>query len=382
MNLSFRFNIGDQMKKQQKTTTIFLVALCTILVILTAGCTYNNPSQQDKPQVTPTASITAETTQSTESETTQPTVSWKDFYPDHTEQEKSELIEKSKDEIMRVFPDVDRSTLNGVWVEQARTNDAGNQMIGRPYIDFENTELTSDSETVDIQVDPESLEVIFYSPDTGHYSSSPPQMSMTEARNKAIEFIKNVQGEDSIAYNPDVYIFTRNRYETQGIPVAIINLYKSHDGVTSTADDILVHYDMVKDQVAYYSDHSVNPDLLAGLTTLSAEPDVTLEEAKQIFENKMAEKYDLDELEIEYADVIPYDSYLLWWNDERVVYSDDPDPIRLIWYVGYTDKTLREGESFVEGLTAPMIFRIDAHTGEILTLVYDRFDIRTVYTRS
>ena len=362
------------MKKQQQGISIFLVALCTISIVLASGCTYNNPSQQENNPATPTESVTAETTQSVQSESTQPTVSWKDFYPDHTEQEKSELIEKAKDEIMRVLPDTDRSTLNGVWVEHARTTDSGSEEIGSPYISFEDIKSTSDDRNYIIYVDPESIEITYYSPYRAIYTE--PVISFDEGKEKAIEFIKNVQGEDSIAYDPDAYMVTTDSYEINEMPIARVTYYRKSDGVIYQYDSVYAEYDLSSGRIERYHDYTANSDLLSGLTTLSAEPEITFEEAVKIIEDKIAEKYDLNELELEYSKIGSYDSYLFWWDDDDIVYADDPDPIPLVWYVGYSDRTTREEAD--EEITNPLYggFRVDAHTGEIYTLTYGSYNIR------
>ncbi|ADN36230.1 hypothetical protein Mpet_1471 [Methanolacinia petrolearia DSM 11571] len=362
------------MKKQQKFIVILLVALCTILVVLTAGCTYNSPNQQESTQVTPTNAVTAETTQSSQPGSTQPTVSWKDFYPDHTEQEKSQLIEEAKDEIMRVFPDIEESTLNGEWIEHTRTTDNGLKEIGSPYIRFENIKSTSDDRKHAIFVDPESMEITYYTPYSANYKE--PVISLDEGKEKATEFIKNVQGEDSIVYDPDAYMVVRDSYEIDERPVASVNYFKTSSGVIYQYDYVFAEYDMSHDRIERYSNGITSPDLLSGLTTLSAEPEISFDEAVKIVEDKIAERYDLDELELEYSKISSYDNYLFWWDDDDIVYADDPNPIPLVWCVGYSDKKTREETD--EEITYPRSggFRVDAHTGEIYTLTYSSYNIR------
>ena len=365
---------GDRMKKQKKIISIFLVALCTIFIVLASGCTYNNPSQQENNQATPTESVTAETTQS---ESTQPTVSWKDFYPDHTEQEKSELIEKAKGKIMSTFPDVDRSTLNGIWVEHTRITDNGIEEIGKPYIKFENIKSTSDDGKYAISVDPESMELTYYSPYRGEYSE--PVISFNEAKEKAIDFIKETQGDDSIANDTDVYIHTVNEADEEyGRPIASVYIFKKHEGITYMSNYVMAEYDMSKGNIERYSDNMANSELLSGLTTLSPEPEITFDEAVKIAEDKIAEKYDLDEIDLEYSELIPFDTYLLWLDYDDVIYADNPEPVPLVWSAELSDKEAREealymdDEDYIKPFSGGFI--IDAHTGEIYSLRYG--DIR------
>ncbi|WP_048148243.1 hypothetical protein [Methanolacinia paynteri] len=363
------------MKKHYQKIPFCILAACMFFVILTSGCTYNGPNPLENTPATPTNSVTAETTQSVQSGSTQPTVSWKDFYPDHTEQEKSQLIEKAKDEILRVFPTVDRSTLNGEWVEHARTNGAGTEMIGSPYIDFENLEFSSgENREFVIEVDPESMKVIYYSPYKGTYSSA--KITYGEGKEKAVEFIKKAQGGDSIADDPDAYTVMKNEYASGGRPMASVSYYKKFNGVPYESNRVSAEYDLSRDKVERYFDYTANPGLLSGLTTLSPEPDITLEEAKQIFENKISGKYDLDELELEYSETSSFDTYLLWWDDDNIVYADDPNPIPLVWFITCSDKDSRE--EYEETGVSPEsgAFIIDAHTGEIYWLKYGEISIK------
>ncbi|WP_048148242.1 hypothetical protein [Methanolacinia paynteri] len=365
------------MKKHYQKIPLCILAACMIFVILTAGCTYNGPNPLESTPATPTNSVTAETTQSVQSGSTQPAVSWKDFYPDHTEQEKSQLIEEAKGEVMSTFPDLDKSTLNGNWVEHSRITDDGLEEIGRPYIKFEGIKSTSDDEKYAVFVDPESMKIIYYTPYSGSHTE--PVISFNEAKEKAIDFIRETQGDDSIADDPDTYIYTVNCYERDefGLPVALVNIYKKSNGITYTDNYVMAEYDMNKDNIERYHDNLANSELLSGLTTLSAQPEISFDEAVNLVEDKIAEKYNLDEIGVEYSEVTPYDSYLLWWDDDNIVYADDPDPVPLVWYAGISDENSRE-ESQETGLPARCgAFIVDAHTGEIYRLVYGDIKIKT-----
>ncbi|ADN36235.1 hypothetical protein Mpet_1476 [Methanolacinia petrolearia DSM 11571] len=372
------------MKKQQKIISIFLVALCTIFVILTAGCTYNNPDQQENTQGTQTESVTAEKAQSTQSGSMQPTVSWKDFYPDHTDQEKSELIEDAKNEIMKIFPDIYKSTLNGEWVEHTRITDDGLEEIGRPYINFADIKSQTDDRSYYIKVDPESMEVIYYSPG-GTSNAEEPVISFDEATQRAIDFIREVQGDDSIADDPDTYMNTANCYETEALddeddyarPVAVVDFYKTYNGVPYMSEYVLAEYEMNKEVIERYSDNTANSALLSGLTILPAEPDITFDEAVEMLENNISEEYDLDEIDLEYSEVGSSGSYLKWWDNVNIVYADDPDLIPLVWQIGISDKDSREYyQENGFGLQCGS-FLVDAHTGEIYTIVYGDIKFKT-----
>ncbi|ADN36231.1 Propeptide PepSY amd peptidase M4 [Methanolacinia petrolearia DSM 11571] len=377
------------MKKQQKVISTLLVSLCTILIILTAGCTYNSPNQQENTQVTQTESVTAETTQSVQSGSTQPTVSWKDFYPEYSEyndQTREELIEEAKDEIMRLFPNVDRSTLNGQWQEHVYTYTS--IAYGYPVIVFENADFTSDNfmalqeemsngdssriqrNLVRIVYDPKSKKVL----DFGSYGySTPPasaerRVTSEEAKEKCLNLIKKVKGEDFVNNEMNDYsiIFTDLEAEdNQGEVIIELEGYP-YENVPYLNGGIFVDYNLVLDEVLGYSDYTYDPELLAALTTLSPNPEIkTLEEAKGIFEAKVAERYP-GEVDIDYrTDEGFTTNALVWDNIPKNIFSDNPEPFKLVWYLVFNSGNARR-----EAV-------IDAHTGEITYLRYKDIDIDT-----
>lgn len=362
------------MKNKGNEKMAFLIfSFCLIITILISGCTTFNANSLENAPVATAATVTAETPvpappQSTQSENTKPSVSWKDFYPEHDEQTKQRLIGEAKDEIIRLFPDIDRTTLNGNWVEHSRINDNNNlEEIGRPHINFENVEYTSgESRSFVIKVDPELMRVVYYSPYGGTYNHA--VLSYREAKAKAIDFIKKAQGEDSIVDDPDAYMVDSDSYGISGRPIVGVTYRKKDRGVIYQYNSVSVEYDMSRDRVERYFDNRANPDLLSGLTTLSPEPDITFDEAIQMFEDLIPKSYDLDELALEYTEIEP--DYLIWWDCDSIVYADDPHSIPLIWYARYSDEETRQEALKTGNRLYKGIFRIDAHTGEIYDATY------------
>ena len=125
-------------------------------------------------------------------------------------------------------------------------------------------------------------------------------------------------------------------------------------------------YNLVLDEVLGYTDDTYDPELLAALTTLSPDPEITtLEEAKGIFEAKVAERYP-GEVNIDYiTDEGSTVNALVWDNTQKNIFSDDPEPFKLVWYLVFNSGTYRR-----EAV-------IDAHTGEITYLRYKDIDIDT-----
>jgi hypothetical protein len=302
------------MKKILNEFSIILVAVFIMFTIFASGCTVNNSNQQD---ITPSPSITSsatETAQPTQSEITKPSGNWKEFYPEYNEyndQTRQELIEEAKDEIMRLFPNVDRSTLNGKWQEHRYTYPS--IAYGYPVIIFENADFTSDNymdlqkemsngdsstiqrNLVRIVYDPKSKKVLDFS---SYGYSTPPasaerRVNSEEAKEKCLNLIKKVKGEDFVNNEMNDYsiTFTDLEAEDNEGEVSIELEGYPYENVPYLNGGIFVHYNLVLDEVLGYSDYTYDPELLAALTTISPNPEIkTLEEAKGIFEAKVAER--------------------------------------------------------------------------------------------
>ncbi|WOF16284.1 hypothetical protein F1737_05935 [Methanoplanus sp. FWC-SCC4] len=378
------------MNQEKKKLLIIALAFFVIFMIVASGCTGLNSIQFGNAPANTATLSPADTTQminkeSAQSENIKPAISWSDIYPDCDQLTKAKLIEKAKDEITDVFPNVDRTTLKGNWVEHSRLDYNHNEEIGRPYIIFEKAKALfakiPDKIEVKIKVDPQSGEIIYFAPygvGYQYYRQNPkPQISLEEAEKNAINLIKNIQGENSIVYNPDVSYYKLNAYEPEDIPVLYMELFDSYNGVQYENSKVFIAYDTARDEVQSYSDKSTDPKLLYGLTTLSPEPEITLEEAKQIFKDKISEKYNIDDLGLEFSEVWTHDSYLLWWDPDEYVYADDPKPLSLVWYIACSDKESREVHEKTGDTPKIGVLRIDAHTGEIYRLVYGDIWIQT-----
>lgn len=333
-------------------------------IVLASGCTGSGLEQSgDGP-------ASGAPVQNLLPQNTDVTVSWKDFYPDHDENTRSGIIEKAKDEIMRVFPGIDRSSLNGIWIERERYNYSGIKQIGRPYIEFTEARYTlGEGRSYTIQVDPEQMKIIDYSPTGAQYGQA--VISYKEAKKKAIEFIRKAQGEDSIVDDPGAYSYFKDSFASGGIPVAYVAYFKTSGGVTYQENRVSVRYDMRRDKVETYYDDLTEPGLLSGLTVLSPEPNITFEEATGILEGMLSEKYNVEEIGLEYVVVNNYDDYLSWWDNDNLVYADDPEALPLVWNIGITDAASRKEAE--EHRISPLCgtFRVDAHTGEVTCLVYN-----------
>ena len=336
-----------------------------IFVILTSGCTYNGPNPLENTPATPTNSVTAETTQSVQSGITQPSVSWKDFYPDYTDQEKSKKIEEAKEEITRIFPDLDKASLEGKW-------DGEIDMWINPYPSTSFEDVTKDIKR--IRVNPVTNEIISYS--STRYPQSMPGSSIVSFKSaveKSLDLVEKIKGDEFMnRIGDDLILESTNGDSYLGTGKAILRISETHNGVEYQWSYISVGYNMKADETSNYSDNTVNESLLRKLTTLSPEPDITLDMAKEIFESKLKEQYDIDEIGIEYVEKDRRDFHpSLYWDDYKSnVYSENPESFRLIWTIPYTTEEQRTEEGYNEDIDAPKKVIIDAHTGDILFLNY------------
>ena len=367
-------NYGDTMIQQKKVIITTLVVVVCIISAISAGCTTNA-----------TEGVSDETTQptTTESEMATPTPAETETLPQYAtptydEETQLRLIDEAKDEIIRLFPDIERASLDGYWA------DVKNERYGTPYIEFQNVDDTSERymeaqnvrsrgiaanihrNLVTIRVNPESGDVIFYGSQSRDRVSEDETrvVSVEEAENRVLEFIKTVKGEEFIEDNyDDFYIYRLNSDKNQKNGLVYVTLFKKYKGVQYQNNYIYTQYDIILDRVARYMDLSRDPELMASLTTLSPVPDISEQKAKAILEAKLEETYPDEDLKIRYSTLNGHENSLNWYDPNSLVYAENPRPIRLIWVLDFNDVEIRNRSSFV---TKEAI--IDAHTKEIISL--------------
>lgn len=372
-------------KKRNLTGTVLS---CIICVILISGCTtFNVGDIKDTPAATATTATETPgaSPQPTHSENAEPVFSWSDIYPEYDEQTKQRLIEEAKDEIIKIYPDVDRSTLDGDWMDHDPV------AYGPPRIIFANVDDTSEKymelqklrsrgiaanirhNYVLIKVDPESGNIVRY----GSWGHSGPLdeetriISFEECEDKCLEFVRKVKGNDFVEGKiSDFSIYKIYSDQNMKNGLAYIIPFNTFNGVQYMYDQIYMHYDLVLDKVVRYRDNLKDPELMTKLTTLSPEPTISKRKAKQILEAKLNESYLGEDLRIQYHVLNDYENNVLWYDEEDLVYSQQPGPIRLIWRISFNDEEMRNRHSL---LTTSAI--IDAHTGEIIDLRYRDIDI-------
>lgn len=370
------------MIKYEKIILKIVVTALILSTILICGCTTGaggGSGIADDDHTPASSDSTVEGTEQAQDEQADNivSVSWRDFYPDYSEQEKTELMDKAKDYVMQVLPDVDRSSLNGYW-QDWRDKGYGTPNYGPPTIVFKKVDDTSSkyeenyrkSNIVTIEVDPVTMEIIAYAP-TGY---SPPhgfmnmnKLSLDEGIERGLQFIESIKGEGFFEDNSDTLIIDKtdryDDYESGLVPVSIQGSYKN---IPYFYDGIYILYDVYSDKVDYYGDDYADREFIQALTTLSPVPDISLDEAKQIFVDKVKERYPGDDLQISFdVTYMKYEDSLVWLDDPVDVYEDNPEPVPLMWHLTFNDKYDRKN-----GPDNRRSAFVDAHTGEVIGYKY------------
>lgn len=346
-----------------------LISLLLIIFTIVCGCTSSNDSEKVMNSVTPPQTEIPSST--LEKSSCPQRVSWPDVSPPYDENTKQKLVDFAKEEIVRVFPDVDESTLIGQWGETLTESIP-------PDIIFCSVNVTSEKHIlstlkrsggnledsnifVEIRVNSKTGEITSYKPDiyvVPSYDES--LVSFEYAENKSLEFLKKVKGDNFFdEFESEFFIDKGN----EGRGVAFFARKYSYNGVDYPTKNLCIRYDQGEDAVVYYSDNSKDYQLLKELTTLSPEPSISFNDAKSIFENKISEVYPGEDFKISY---LSYGSALTWDSlDDEQLYAENPEPVKLVWHVYFNDEDMRKEHS-----GSITVANIDAHTGEILGLRY------------
>lgn len=365
-------------------------------MILSPGCVHENHedksmySDQQPPVVeTQSAETFSQSTSTIEEnyshKTPCPVVS-----PPYNEITKNELIIRAKKEIIRIFPNVEENSLNGKWVDQEY---AGVILLTDPFIEFENVNDTSPeymsseivksrgipskikNNIVTIRVDPKSGHIILYKSSVGYHYPLKEQeriVSHEETEDHALGFLRKIYGDTFVTEIKNKYlIYNCDRDGDDGSGRSYIYFFNTKNGVRYLNDQIIIKYDRIIDAVSFYSSRLKDPEILDKATLLSPEPDITLREAKKIFESKLNEKYPDEELGIMYqSDALTHNRGELVWLDMSDKDMDESKRVNLAWNIYFNDKDMRDENS---QMVKQVI--IDAHTGDILLLFHRDFEI-------
>ncbi|WP_048152916.1 hypothetical protein [Methanolacinia paynteri] len=291
--------------------------------------------------------------------------------PPYSEEEKELLVDEAKQEIIRLFPELDENTLDNVsWGRLYCSGYIVPAIVFSDVLDLSKVEERraiykyydqNDPRTVNVIYDPERKTIGRYGPDGfGMDGDDEAIISVDEAEEHALKFYKKMVGEEYYEEHKDEFYIARRDYDDDlFLDLDICTTYK---GVVYFEDHSSVNYDMRLDTVNNYFDTRRDPDALSQITTLSPEPHITIGEAKEILEERLKENNGGSEVDIEYCQRYQYYYYPnLQWLDEPY-YMDIEDgyvtnPLKIIWELPYITPNGRMHYGI-----------IDAHTGEIIDI--------------
>ena len=153
--------------------------------------------------------------------------------PPYSEEEKVQIVEEAKQEIIRLFPYVEKNTLdNFSW---------GSQFYGgyrAPAIVFSDVLESSDSDQriLNIKYDPDRSTICTYVPDvTNFYPDDELVVSVEEAEERVLEFYKNAVGDDYEIHKDDLIVI-RDDGETLNSVFLNMEVYTTYKGVVYNYD--------------------------------------------------------------------------------------------------------------------------------------------------
>ena len=291
--------------------------------------------------------------------------------PPYSDEEKEALVEEAKQEIIRLFPELDENTLDSVsWGRLYYSGYIVPAIVFSDVLDLSKVEerraifeyyYQNDPRTVTVIYDPERKTIGRYGPEGwGGDLDDKAIISVEEAEEHALEFYKKMVGEEYYEDHKDEFYIARRDYDDDLF--LDLDICTTYEGVVYFEDHSTINYDMRLDTVNYYFDTRRDPEALYNVTTLSPTPDITIDEAKKILEERLKENNGGSKVDIEYCQRYQYyDFPNLQWLDVPY-YMDIEDgyvrsPLTLIWELPYTTPDGRMHYGI-----------IDAHTGGIIDI--------------
>lgn len=301
--------------------------------------------------------------------------------PKYDTETKEKFVTEAKDEILRVFPSADVSSLNNYhWDSQL----AGSFFV--PVIVFENVVLDKnepDNNCTAVSYDPEKKRIV-------GWSLQPPvniikgeekiRHEDVEIERDIIPVFKKMLGDEIYGKNKDTYFI----YLADDINFPFTTratIYESKNGVRSDMGYTEVLLSRITGEITAYGDRFNNERFLEEAVKLSPEPGISLEEAKSILERKLDELYPENPQDIIYCEYYSGDTAKgatngLFWLDS-ISFLDTKDgyllnPVPLTWRITFSTKESRSAGNPFDGAHSAYI---DANSGEILYLRNSRIDI-------
>ena len=303
--------------------------------------------------------------------------------PKYDSETEEKMINKAKDEILRVFPKVDVSSLDKYHWD---TELAGSFFV--PVIVFEGvvTDVNEPRNICEvIAYDPEKERIVlwYYTPD------SPVSILNTEEiiqhedvdiERDIVPVFKKMIGNEKYEENKDKYFIYLIDYVNSPLTTCAV-IYESCNDVKSDMGYTEIYLSRSNGEIITYGERFNNEKFFEESIELSPTPEISLEEAKKILEAKIEELYPDDPQEMKYCEFYKgtaaegYTNGLFWLDSVSFLDTEDGyllSPIPLAWRITFSTKESRnEGGPFDGAKSA----YIDANSGEILYLRNSQIDI-------
>ncbi|MBP2134528.1 putative membrane protein YkoI [Methanomicrobium sp. W14] len=280
----------------------------------------------------------------------------------------SEIFDGYSDYILELFPDFIPETVKG----KIPWEGTDSRIPVHTVYTYDHIKTASSANTqYEVEINAETGIIRSASETTGYTEPEGKiRLSLNDGESIAKDFITKALGDDpDNLFSSDVssrYSGNQTELMQEGRAAEIMVEYTiTHDGLPCDAG-MFVTINSISGNVT--SCYFIIPDI-QNLTFSSKSPSITFDEAKEIVESKINEKYpgEIKNLDItsEYEDsgaAIPS------WDTGISVYYDSSTPVRLVWDLNIITKSdyAKPGDDLFYSTGAV----VDAHTGEIRSLYY------------
>jgi uncharacterized membrane protein YkoI len=268
-----------------------------------------------------------------------------------------------KEKIIELFPDMDPESLKP-------RAEPDRFIKGKTYQMYENA-ITKSGKKYRIKVDSDSGEIIQFNPLFGmHQKKGELEISLEDAEIIAQELLRNITGNKADYYTNNSVITSSYFQNT----TADVRYTRIRNGIPYMASGINFGMDPMNGDVFGYSKFWLD---IENITFPSSEPDITLDEAKEIAETTVNEKYPGTVKSFTFKSAqVGSDTINLCWNDDsELLYYEKEMPIRLVWPFYFQVELNENPEEEQDNHRIHYLTVVDAHSGEIIRLYYKDISI-------
>ena len=268
-----------------------------------------------------------------------------------------------KEKIVELFPDMD--------IESLRYRTEPDRFIkGKTYDIYENA-ITKNGKKYQIIVDSDSREIIRFFPLYGMYQKKGElEISLEDAEIIAQKLLRNITG-DKADYYTNNSVITSSYFQNT---TADVRYSRIQNGIPYLKGAIKFCIDPMNGDVLGYSKYWLD---LENTTFPSSEPDITFDEAKEIAETTVNEKYPgtVESFTFKSSQEGSDTINLCWNDDSELLYYEKEMPIRLVWPFFFQVELNKNPEEEPNNHRIHYSTIVDAHSGEIVELYYEDISI-------